>query len=184
MSTAPAAAPIPSVKIPAGTTAGAAVREAGLADQRPAGHRRGPGPERPAARPGLDPGRRHRGRGRAGRHRGRPFGDPALRRARAGPGGAAGVSGRQARHRPADPGRLLLRLRCRAAVHPGGPDRPRQAHAQDHQVRSAVLPPGRRFGGRCQGRARQGAVQARVGRSQIRRQHRDQCRGERRGRRR
>ena len=30
MSTAPAAAPIPSVKVPAGTTAGAAVREAGL----------------------------------------------------------------------------------------------------------------------------------------------------------
>ncbi len=35
MSTAPAAAPIPSVKIPAGTTAGAAVREAGLATSGP-----------------------------------------------------------------------------------------------------------------------------------------------------
>ena len=35
MSTAPAAAPIPSVKIPAGTTAGAAVREAGLPTSGP-----------------------------------------------------------------------------------------------------------------------------------------------------
>ena len=36
MSTASAAAPIPSVKIPAGTTAGAAIREAGLPTSGPA----------------------------------------------------------------------------------------------------------------------------------------------------
>ena len=49
----------------------------------------------------------------------------------------------EARHRPADQGRLLLRLRRRRAVHPRGPRRAREADAGDRQGRAAVLPPGR-----------------------------------------
>ena len=53
MSTAPAAAPVPSVKIPAGTTAGRGGPRGRPADHRPAGRRRRPRRPRPAARPGL-----------------------------------------------------------------------------------------------------------------------------------
>ena len=168
MSSAPTAPPAASVRVPAGTTAGAAVREAGSAELRPAGGRRGPGRRRPAARPGLGP--RGRRRGRAGRrgHRRRPLGHPALDRARARPGGAGQVSGRQAGHRPADQGRLLLRLRRRPAVHPGGSGRPREADAQDHQVRPAVRPAGGRFARSRAGRVGFRALQARADRPEIR----------------
>ena len=69
--------------------------------------------------------RRRRRRGRAGRDRlRRRPGDPAaLDRARDGAGRAGAVPGREARHRPADRERLLLRLRRRDAVHPRGPRR-------------------------------------------------------------
>ena len=54
---------------------------------------------------------------------GRPRHPAALDRARDGPGRAGALPGRQARHRPADRERLLLRLRRRDAVHARGPRR-------------------------------------------------------------
>ena len=67
---APASSPPPAaVRVPAGTTAGAAVRARGPALQRP--ERRGGRPRRRRgiARPGLEPGRRRRGRAGRRRHR-------------------------------------------------------------------------------------------------------------------
>ena len=60
-------------------------------------------------------GRRRRGRAGADRLRRRPRHPAALHRARAGAGGAGPVPRREARHRPADRRRLLLRLRRRAS---------------------------------------------------------------------
>ena len=116
-----------------------------------------------------------------GRQRRRPRGDPALDRARAGPGGAGAVPRHQARHRPAGRERLLLRLRPRAALHPRGPHGPREEDAGDRPRRAELRPPGdqRR---RREGRARARAVQARADRPQgRRRRHRGR---RRRGRRR
>ena len=79
--------------------------------------------ERRAARPGRRGRGRRRGRGGPGRQRRRPFRAPALVRARARAGGAGPVPRYQAWDRPADRARLLLRLRGRPAVHPGGLER-------------------------------------------------------------
>ena len=116
----------------------------------------------------LDPRRRRRGRAGRRRHRGRPQRHPALGRARAGPGRAAGVPRRQARHRPADHRRLLLRLRRRPSRSPR-----RISTALEKRMRKivkdgpAVLPPGRRVQGRGPRRAGRRALQARADRRQV-----------------
>ncbi len=90
------------------------------------------------------------GRRRHGGHRHRldrpgPLHHPPLHRPRAGPGRARSVPGGHLRHRPADRGRLLLRLRSwptERHVHPRGPRAHRRPHAGDHQG-DAALRPGR-----------------------------------------
>ena len=74
----------------------------------------------------------------------------------------------QARHRPADRQRLLLRLRRRDPVRPRGPGQDRVRDAQDHQGGPALRAPGhhrRRRPRRAQGRA----LQDRADRAQGRR---------------
>ena len=134
--------------------------------QGPAGDRGGPGRGGPQG-PLVRAGRRRRGRGRRDRQQRRTRHPAPLLRPRAGPGGAGPLPGRQARHRPADQGRLLLRLRRRGAVPPGGPREARDPDAQDHQGQPAVLPPGDQRRRRA-GRARRGALQARADRPQGR----------------
>ena len=167
-------APAALIRVPAGTTAGAAVREAGL-----------PGRGEPEAvvvvadadgklrdlswTPDVDA----EVRPVAARHRRGSQRHPALGGPRAGPGGAGHVPGRQAGHRPADHRRLLLRLRRRRAVHPGEPPGAREADAPDRQGRSAVLPAGLRVQGRGPRRTGRRALQARTGRRQVRRPRRD-----------
>ena len=126
----------------AGTTAGAALaagRPGRAGSRRARGHRRAG--QRRAARSGL-PGRR-RGRDRAGpdRRPGRARDPAALHHPRHGAGRAGPVPRRQAGYRPAGGERLLLRLRLRPPVRPGGPEGDRAAHAPDRQAGPAVLPP-------------------------------------------
>ena len=123
-----------------------------------AGRHRGAG-ERRAQGPVLRAPGRRRGRGRRDRQRRRPRHPAALDRARDGAGGPGPVPGRPARDRPADPRRLLLRLRRRDPVRARGPREDRDPDAQDHQGGPAVLPAGhhrRRRAQRAQGRALQG----------------------------
>ena len=145
MSTAPAAAPISSVKIPAGTTAGAADPGGRPADQRSAGHRRRPRRARPAAGPGLGarartteaepvPADTEDGRSVI-RHSAAHVLAQAVQQAFPDAKLGIGPPIRDGFYYDFDVGR---------ALHPGGSGRPRQAHAQDHQVRSAVLPAGGR----------------------------------------
>ena len=103
-------------------------------------HRRRAG-QRRASRPGPPAGRRRcrrAGGHRLGRRAGRPS---ALVRPRAGPGRPAAAPRRQARHRPADPRRVLLRLRRRHAVPPRRPQGARAGHAEDRQRGPAVRAP-------------------------------------------
>ncbi len=108
----------------------------GRARRRPYGGRRAD--QRRVARPGHAGHRRRRRRGRGHRHPRGPGGPAPLRRARSRAGGPAGVPGGPPGRRPADHGRVLLRLRRPRAVHPRAPGRPREAHGRDHQVRPAV----------------------------------------------
>ncbi len=134
-----------------------------------------------AARPGLGAGDGHRGRAGRDRLARRAQRAAALDRARARPGRAGPVPGGQARHRPADRERLLLRLRRGQAVPPGRPRQAREADAGDRQVGPAVPPAPLRLPGRGQGGAGRRAVQARAGRHQGRRR-RDRGDGGRRRR--
>ena len=147
-------------------------------DGRPGAGRPGAGQQadrrqgqRRAARSGLAAGRRRPGR--AGRHRlaRRPEHLAPLHRARPGAGGAGPVPAGQARHRPADRERLLLRLRRAAAVRPGRPEGHRAEDAPDRQAGPALQPPGRhrRRGAR---RAGERALQARADRPEGQRQRR------------
>ena len=128
--------------------------------------------------------RRRRGRGRGHRLAGRPRHPAPLHRARDGAGGAGPLARRQARHRPADRERLLLRLRRRGAVPSGGPREDRDPDAQDHQGGPAVLPaPGVRP--RRDRRAEGRALQDRADRAEGLRPRGGRRRGcQRRGRRR
>ena len=90
-----------------------------------------------ADRRGCRPRHRHR-QGRAGARA-----DPPRLRPHHGPGGAGAVARRQGDDRPGDRERLVLRLRPRRAVHPGGPRRDRGADAADHRRRAT----------RCAGRS-------------------------------
>ena len=128
----------------------------GAVRRRPRGDR-GPGQRRPQG-PRLRAGRRRRGRGRGDRQRRRPRHPAALDRTRDGPGRAGALPRRQARHRPADRERLLLRLRRRDPVRARGPREDRDPDAQDHQGGAALLPTGhhrRRGDRRAEGRALQ-----------------------------
>ena len=110
----------------------------------------------------------------AGRRAGRPGRAAPLRRPRARPGGAGGAPQGPARHRPAGPGRLLLRLRRRGAVQPRRPQGAREGHAahrqrgpdlrapRDHRRRGA-----RRAGGRAL-QVRADRPQGRLGRDRRR----------------
>lgn len=127
------------------------------------------------------PGVRGEGRrgGRAGRdllHR-RPQHPAPLHRARHGAGRAGALPRGQARHRPAGQGRLLLRLRRRAAVHARGSQGHREEDAGDPEARPAFRAPRGHRRGRPRG-AGERAVQARTHRYQGLRVH-----GRRRGRR-
>ena len=77
------------------------------------------------------------------RQRRRPRHPAALHRPRAGAGRPGALPRGEARHRPADRERLLLRLRRRGPVRPRGPREDRDPDAQDRQGGPAVLPPGR-----------------------------------------
>ena len=79
------------------------------------------------------------------------------------------VPGGQARHRPADHRRLLLRLRRRRGVHPRGSGGAGEADAPDRQGRSAVLPPRLRVERPSARRTCRRAVQAGTRRRQVRR---------------
>ena len=149
--------------------------------RRPRRHRRPH--RRRAARSLVRAGRRRRGR--AGRDRlGRRARHPsALDRPCDGAGCPGAVSRREARHRPADHRRVLLRLRRRRAVQARRPRPDRVADAQDRQRGAAVLA-ARRRRRRCAGRARRRAVQARADRDQGLRSRRRRRRCRRRGRRR
>ena len=59
----------------------------------------------------------------------------------AGPSRAGDLPRRQARDRPTDQGRLLLRLRRRDTVHPRGPQGLEKRMISDHQVGAAVPTP-------------------------------------------
>ena len=117
MSAAASPAPAAPIRVAAGTTAGAAVREAGLPEPRRrrrrssssatprAGCATCPGCPTPTSRSSPVAADTEDGRSVI-RHSARP---------RAGPGGAGPVPRGQAGHRPADHRRLLLRLRRAAA---------------------------------------------------------------------
>ena len=132
----------------------------------PARRRRRPRGRR-AARPAPAAGRRRGRRGRDHRLARRPGGAAALRGARARAGGAGGQPEGAPRHRTADHRRLLLRLRRRHPVHPGGPQGDREGHGPDRQG-GPDLPPVGRHRGRGARRAARRAVQARADRPQGR----------------
>ncbi len=102
----------------------------------------------------------------------RPQRAAALDGARARAGRTGPVPRGEARHRTADRGWLLLRLRGGHAVPPGRPRPAREAHAGDHQGGPALPPAALRLHRGGQGRTRRRAVQARAGRPQVRRRHR------------
>ena len=104
---------------------------------------RGPGRRR-AARPRARARRRRRRRGRRDRPPGRPRHPAALDRARDGAGGAGAVPRGQARHRPADHRRLLLRLRRR---------RPRSCPRTSRRSRRGCARSSRRASGSRAGRS-------------------------------
>ena len=148
-----------ATEVEAGTTAGEALKAAGVKDTAVA---RVDGELRDLAHVA----RRGRGRrGRAVRERGRPRGAAALRRPRAGPGRPGAVPRHAAGHRAAGQGRLLLRLPAGAAVHARGPRGHREEDERHHAAAAAVQPPRRRRG---RGPRRAGAreVQARADRAQ------------------
>ena len=165
VSSPPTAAPLSSVRVRRG-------RPPGLPSARPDCP---PVGRRPSSSSGMrpascvtSPGRRRTGAGRAGsgRLRGRPVRHPALGRARPRAGRAGAVPGRQAGYRPADQGRLLLRLRRGATFTPEDLDRPREADAQDHQVAVSDSPGAWSDAEDEPGRAGRRAVQARADRPQ------------------
>ena len=82
------------------------------------------------------------------------------------------VPRRQARHRPAHHRRLLLRLRRRRAIHPGRSRRSSRSGCEDRQGRPAVLPSRLRVQGAGPRGTGRRAVQTRTHRRQVRRPRR------------
>ena len=139
-------APLPSpasapVRVPAGTTAGAAVREAGLPSSGPEAVVVVRDAEGAPARPRLGARRGRRGRAGRRRHRGRPQRDPALRRARARPGRAAALPGREARASARrSPTASTTTSTSSSPFTPEDLDRAREGDEEDHQGRASGSP--------------------------------------------